>query len=162
MLKAVSLKSRAGFTRLVGREHGKKAVRLLRGVYSLLDMLFYRCNPAANSRSNKPKTDKHDARYLSNQLRVNNLEPVYHDGSERERFRNLLSSYEDLVSEGIRLKNQYKSLFRKNGKRMSGVRLYNDESLLEGLPKTGADRFIGNQMYRRLNILEKHCRNSKH
>jgi transposase len=111
------------------------------------------CNPVANRDYKKAKTDKLDARKLSKLLRGDFLTPVYHDCSDQEKFRNLMSSYQDVVEEGVRLKNRYKSLFRKNGQKARGVKLYNDESLLEGLPKTG-DRFIGDQMFRLIEGLE--------
>ncbi|MDD3036084.1 MAG: transposase [Candidatus Saccharimonadaceae bacterium] len=111
------------------------------------------CNPVANKEYKKAKTDKLDARKLAKLLRGGFLTPVFHDGSERERFRNLMSSYQDVVDEGVRLKNRYKSLFRKNGQRKRGVTLYNDESLLEGLPR-GEDRFIGSHLYRLLTVIE--------
>lgn len=111
------------------------------------------CNPAENRDYKKAKTDKLDARRLANLLRGNYLKPVFHDGSERELFRNLMSSYQDIIDEGIRLKNRYKSLFRKNGNRVRGEMLYNDENLLEGLPRS-ADRFIGEHLYGLLARLE--------
>ena len=46
------------------------------------------------------------------------------DGSEREKFRSLVSCYLDLVAEGVRLKCRYKSLFRKEGNKVSGDMLY--------------------------------------
>jgi len=111
------------------------------------------CNPVANKQYKRPKTDKLDARQLARLLRGDFLTPVYHDGSERERFRNLMSSYQDIVDEGVRIKNRYKSLFRKNGQRIRGEALYNDESLLEDLPRND-DRFIGSHMYKLLASLE--------
>jgi transposase len=111
------------------------------------------CNPVANKENKKAKTDKLDARNLAKLFRGGFLTPVFHDGSERERFRNLMSSYQDIVDEGIRIKNRYKSLFRKNGQRMRGETLYNDESLLEGLSQS-EDRFIGSHLYRLLANLE--------
>lgn len=111
------------------------------------------CNPVENRSYKKAKTDKLDARNLAGLLRGDFLKPVYHDGSERERFRDLMSSYEDIVCEGVRIKNRYKSLFRKSGSRISGERIYTDESLLEGLPKTGK-QFIGNHTYKILQVLE--------
>lgn len=111
------------------------------------------CNPVANKEYKKAKTDKLDARKLAKLLRGGFLSPVFHDGSEREKFRNLMSSYQDIVDEGVRLKNRYKSLFRKNGQRIRGETLYNDESLLEGLPRS-EDRFIGNHLRRLLAALE--------
>jgi len=111
------------------------------------------CNPVANKEYKKAKTDKLDARKLAKLLRGGFLTQVFHDGSERERFRNLMSSYQDIIDEGVRLKNRYKSLFRKNGQRIRGEALYNDENLLEGLPRS-EDRFIGSHFYRLLANLE--------
>ncbi len=42
------------------------------------------CNPVANGDYKKKKTDKMDARKLSNLLREGFLVPVYHDGLKRE------------------------------------------------------------------------------
>lgn len=109
------------------------------------------CNPVANKDYKKIKTDKMDARKLSKLLRGGFLIPVYHDGSSREQFRSLLSGYQDLVEEAVRLKNRYKSLFRKDGKKVKGGTLYNDESFLEGLERSDF-KFVGTQIY---NLLEK-------
>lgn len=94
-----------------------------------------------------------DARKLSNLLRGGFLVPVYHDGSKRERFRSLMSGYQDFIEEGVRLKNRYKSLFRKSGKKVKGEALYNDESFLEGLERTDF-KFIGTQIYQLLEKME--------
>ena len=104
------------------------------------------CNPVENKCYKKAKTDKLDARQLANLLRGNFLTPVYHDGSEREKFRDLMSGYQQLVEDAIKTKNRYKSLFRKDGKRPVGGRVYNDESLIEGLERKDL-QFIGQQMY---------------
>lgn len=71
------------------------------------------CNPAANMQYKKKKTDKFDARNLANLLRGNYLKPVYHDGSDREKFRLLVSGYEDTVEESTRLKNQIQAIRRR-------------------------------------------------
>lgn len=153
--------------------NGKLIVNYLRGIGSIKKLTFEECelsrwlfgvirpevkelivcNPVANREYKGPKNDKLDARKLAKLLRGDFLKPVYHDCSERERFRNLVSAYQDTVEEGTRIKNRYKSLFRKSGQRHQGDKLYNDESLLEGLPKTG-DRFIGLQLYELLEKLE--------
>lgn len=104
------------------------------------------CNPVANRDYKRVKTDKLDARRLANLLRGGFLVPVYHDGSKREQFRVLMSGYQALVDEAIRLKNRYKSLFRKNGKMVKGEALYNDENLLEGLNRSDL-KFVGQRLY---------------
>lgn len=111
------------------------------------------CNPVANKDYKKKKTDKMDARKLANLLRGGYLIPVYHDGSKRERLRGLMSGYQDFIEEGVRLKNRYKSLFRKSGKKLKGESLYNDESFLEGLERRDF-QFIGTQIYQLLEKME--------
>jgi len=93
------------------------------------------CNPVENTQYKKKKTDKLDARKLSKLLRGDFLSPVYHDGSQRERFRALMSGYKDLVQENTRLKNRYKSLFRKSGIRIEGESIYNKPTLLAQLDR---------------------------
>ncbi|MFC1806827.1 IS110 family transposase [Candidatus Omnitrophota bacterium] len=114
------------------------------------------CNPVENKSYKKAKTDKLDARQLANLLRGNFLTPVYHDGSKREKFRDLMSGYQDLVEDSSRMKNRYKSLFRKEGKRALGQKVYNDESLLGGLGREDF-QFIGKHMHHLLKEMEK-CR----
>ena len=111
------------------------------------------CNPVANKDYKKIKTDKMDARKLAKLLRGGFLIPVYHNGSSRERFRSLMSAYQDLVEEAVRLKNRYKSLFRKEGKKIKGESLYNDESFLECIERCDF-KFIGSQIYHLLEKME--------
>jgi transposase len=66
------------------------------------------CDPVANKEYKGAKTDKLDAKRLADLLRGNFLTGVYHDGSARERFRVLMSGYQDLMEEGTRLKNRYR------------------------------------------------------
>ncbi len=73
------------------------------------------CNPAANAEYKKNKTDKLDARNLAKLLRGGFLKPVFHDGSSREKFRMLVSGYEDVVQEAVRLKNRLKTVRRRAG-----------------------------------------------
>ena len=71
------------------------------------------CNPAANVPYKQAKTDKIDARNLANLLRGGYLKPVFHDGSDREKFRMLVSGYEDTVEESTRLKNRIGAIKRR-------------------------------------------------
>ena len=111
------------------------------------------CNPVENKHYKKAKTDKLDARQLANLLRGDFLKPVYHDGSEREKFRDLMSGYQQLVEDAVKIKNRYKSLFRKDGKRYIGEKVYNDENLLRGLNRKDL-QFVGKQMCRLLKEME--------
>jgi len=111
------------------------------------------CNPVENKGYKKAKTDKLDAKKLANLLRGNYLKGVYHDGTLREKFRDMMSGYQDLVEDAVRMKNRYKSLFRKTGNRIRGQKVYNDENFLEGLKRKDF-RFIGKQMYEMLEKME--------
>jgi transposase len=104
------------------------------------------CNPVANKEYKKKKTDKLDARQLAKLLRGNFLTPVFHDGSKRERFRGLLSGYQQLVNENIRIKNKYKSLFRRSGIKIEGEAVYKNRYLLEKITRPDY-RFIGIQLH---------------
>ena len=64
-----------------------------------------------------------------------------------------MSSYQDLVKEAVRLKNRYKSLFRKNGQKVQGKELYSDESFLKDF-KRPDQKFIGSQMFGLLEKME--------
>jgi len=111
------------------------------------------CNPVANREYKRKKTDKLDAKKLAKLLRGEFLTPVFHDGSAREQLRSLMSGYEDLVSDAVRLKNRYKSLFRKEGNKISGEKLYKDESFLKDFKRQDF-RFIGERVYRILCCME--------
>jgi len=111
------------------------------------------CNPVENKSYKKAKTDKLDARQLTDLLRGNFLKPVYHDGSDREKFRDLMSGYQQLVDDAVKIKNRYKSLFRKDGKRPIGGGVYTDEDLLKGLDRKDL-QFVGKQMYLLLEQME--------
>ena len=112
------------------------------------------CNPIENKNYKKAKTDKIDARNLADLLRGDFLKPVYHDGSDREKFRDLMSGYQQLVDDAVKIKNRYKSLFRKGGKRHIGMKIYNDENLLEELDRKDL-KFVGTRTYELLGEMEK-------
>ena len=73
------------------------------------------CHPAANAQVKGPKTDKLDAHRLANLLRGGYLKEVFHDGSQREKFRVLISHYGDTVGEIVRMKNRLQAVNRRAG-----------------------------------------------
>lgn len=111
------------------------------------------CDPVENRQYKGAKTDRLDAKRLAELLRGNFLSPVYHDGSKQERLRVLMSGYQALINEGTRFKNRYKSLFRQNGKKVSGKAVYQDESLLADF-KRHDYRFVGKQVWSLLQRME--------
>lgn len=75
------------------------------------------CDPYRNKLlSEGAKTDKIDSIKLVQLLRANLLKPVYHSGEVFLEIRKLVSGYNDLVQEGVRLKNQRSAIFRAEGK----------------------------------------------
>lgn len=74
------------------------------------------CDPYRNSLlSEGPKTDKIDARKLCTLLRNGMLKEVYHSTDESYKIRKLVSSYDDLVKAGVRVKNQRSAIYRAEG-----------------------------------------------
>jgi len=75
------------------------------------------CDPYRNSLlSEGAKNDEIDAGKLSLLLRGGFLKEVYHSMEESYEIRKLISSYEDLIKAGVRIKNQQSSLYRSLGK----------------------------------------------
>lgn len=74
------------------------------------------CDPYRNSLlSEGAKDDDIDAGKLSLLLRGGFLKEVYHTLEEDYMIRKLISSYEDLIKSGVRVKNQQSSLYRSMG-----------------------------------------------
>ena len=73
------------------------------------------CNPVDNRQYKKAKTDKLDAYRLAQLLRGGFLKPVFHDGSDREKLRVIVSAYQDVVEDMVRLKNRLHALKAHSG-----------------------------------------------
>ena len=74
------------------------------------------CDPYRNKLlSEGAKTDLIDASKLVQLLRADLLKPVFHSNDKLIEIRKLISSYDDLVQRGVRLKNQRSALFRAKG-----------------------------------------------
>lgn len=75
------------------------------------------CDPYRNKLlSDGAKTDRIDARKLVTLLKAELLKPVFHSSDKFISYRKLTSGYKDLVTAGVRLKNQRAALFRAIGK----------------------------------------------
>lgn len=78
------------------------------------------CDPYRNSLLKEgPKTDKIDASKLATLLKGGFLKPVFHTDSEFIFLHKLVSGYEDLVRQGVQLKNQRTAMMRAQGKHSS-------------------------------------------
>lgn len=100
------------------------------------------CNPRENrSGASKNKSDRIDARKLSEWLFKGTLKSVYHGQHSTRRLANLLRSYEDLVADATRAKNRLKAIFRSQAISTRGRVLFSPavcQVLGEKLADTGA------------------------
>jgi len=78
----------------------------------LVDKLII-CDPFRNKLLGEgAKTDKIDARKLVQLLRSGLVKEVYHSFDDNIKLRTFVSSYEDVIKAGVRLKNQRKAVIR--------------------------------------------------
>lgn len=93
------------------------------------------CHPAANANYKSAKTDHLDAARLAQLLRGGFLKPVFHDASQREKLRMLVSNYEDTVADIVRVKNRLSSIKRRIHLSKDRVFLNHAEFIEESLTK---------------------------
>jgi len=95
------------------------------------------CDPYRNKLlSDGPSNDKIDATKLVQLLKADLLKEVFHNNEEFIELRKIVSSYEDLIKAGVRLKNQRSALFRAynlNHKKEKELSKMADKFVLEGL-----------------------------
>lgn len=83
------------------------------------------CNPHHNHLlKSGNKSDRVDARKLAQLLRAGMLRPVYHGEHGTRTLKELVRSYECLVSDTTRVKNRIKAIYRGRGVRTSGRAVY--------------------------------------
>jgi len=88
------------------------------------------CDPVENRQYKRAKTDKLDAHNLAQLLRGGFLHPVFHDGSEREKFRILMSSYQDTVMEITRIKNRFRAISRRTQHITKSSKIHREDIVL--------------------------------
>lgn len=95
------------------------------------------CDPFRNRLlSEGAKTDKIDAVKLVKLLKGDLLKEVYHSNDKFIELRKIVSSYNDLIQSGVRLKNQRSALFRSinmNHKKEIDINGESEIFILEGL-----------------------------
>ena len=91
------------------------------------------CNPCFIQKRTGPKNDHLDALHLAQQLRGGFLTPVFHDDGFLFDLRKIVTSYENLINDGIRAKNRYKALFIARGICLKGTKPYANTKLIEQL-----------------------------
>ena len=100
------------------------------------------CNPLRNKLlSEGPKTDKIDAEKLCKLLKAGLIKEVYHSMDEDYKIRKLVSSYEDLVNAGIRIKNQRAAFYLSEGLNHKKDKIDNNDGILSFID-TNQARYI--------------------
>ena len=90
------------------------------------------CDPYRNSLlSEGAKNDKIDTGKLCMILKGGLYKEVYHNMSDGYNIRKLVSSYEDLIRAGVRIKNQKSALYRALGKHHKKNNLKNEDEILK-------------------------------
>ncbi len=83
------------------------------------------CDPRHNALlKSGNKSDKIDARKLAELLRAGMLNPVYHGQRSARPLKELSRSYLTLVHDGTRVMNRLKAIYRSQGIRCAGQRVY--------------------------------------
>jgi transposase len=111
------------------------------------------CNPTFVHRRSGPKNDYTDTLHLAQQLRGNFLEPVFHEDNFFSRLRNVVSHYQDLVDDMVRVQNRYKALFRSEARETAGARIYSDEKRIAELANE-TDRFIAQGLFSQIQTMK--------
>lgn len=121
------------------------------------------CHPAANANYKSAKTDHLDAARLAQLLRGGFLHPVFHDASQREKLRMLVSNYEDTIADIVRLKNRLGSIKRRIHLSKDKVFLnyaeFIKESLTEQLKPLEEAKSVSQQ---KLEVVVKHFKETKY
>ena len=145
------VRSQKGKTKLVVEESS-----ISQWIYALLnrevDELVV-CHPGYIGKRQGPKNDLQDAIHLANELHCGHVTPVFHEQSKMMELRALVSAYSDVVSEIVRAKNRYKSLFRSEAIPAPGTKIYNAPERIKEL-STSTGRFVAENILAQIKRLE--------
>jgi transposase len=128
-------------------------------LYDLLEPLATEvlgCNPRHNKLLGAGhKSDRIDARKLAQLLRTGLLKPVYHGQSGTRALKEMVRSYECLVSDTTRVMNRIKAIYRARGITCAGHDVYREDrraQWLQKLTERGV-RLRAEVLYRQLRAL---------
>lgn len=112
------------------------------------------CNPKRIDVQDN-KADKRDARRLAELLRMGGLTPVYHGEHSTQPLKEFAQSYEAIVSDGTRVKNRIKALFRGRGIACTGTAIYDQGQHEQWLNRLSypARRLRASRLFRQLDCL---------
>lgn len=122
------------------------------------------CNPHHNHLlKSGNKSDRVDARKLAQLLRAGMLQSVYHGEHGTRTLKELVRSYECLVSDTSRVKNRIKAIYRGRGVRTSGRAVYQASQRELWLQKieTAGLRSRAEVLFRQLDQLQQLRREAK-
>lgn len=111
------------------------------------------CNAAFIHRRRGAKDDYQDTLHLAQQLRGNFLTPVFHEDNFYSQLRTVVSGYQDVVDDLVRIQNRYKALFRSEARETKGTTIYSDEKRIEELSHAG-DRFVAQALFVQIQTLK--------
>lgn len=103
------------------------------------------------------KYDKIDAIKLGRLAYGNYVKEIHHSVGERQRFREIILFYHDLVKSQTRIKNKIKSKFRQYAVNCTGTTVYKDEcqnAWINKLPKHIVIRFMLQRLFKQLKQIE--------
>jgi transposase len=133
-------------------EEGAQAAWLYEVVKPLVAEVIV-CNPRMNKLlAVGNKADRVDAHKLAELLRCGQLKPVYHGAAGVRLLKELVHSYDSLVSDTTRVMNRVKAIYRGRAIRCAGRDVYyqrNREQWLEKLTEPGVGqraRFLYQQL----------------
>jgi transposase len=122
------------------------------------------CDPRHNALlKSGNKSDKIDARKLAELFRAGMLHPVYHGQRSARPLKELSRSYLTLVHDGTRVRNRLKAIYRSQGIRCAGQRVYSVRHRADWLeqlrePGLGQRATLLYQQLDGLQTLRKHAR----
>lgn len=122
------------------------------------------CDPRKNrSMREGTKSDKIDARRLSELLRSGALKEVYHGEDSTRTLWELARSYTSLVGDSTRAKNRLKAIFRARGIECAGEGIYRHQDQHEWLSQLKDDgvRRRAERLFVQLDMLEYLCEQSR-
>ncbi len=114
------------------------------------------CNPRHNKLLGAGnKSDRIDAQKLAQLLRAGLLKPVYHGESGTRALKEMVRSYECLVSDTTRVMNRIKAIYRSRGITCAGHDVYREDRRAEWLQKLTERgvRLRAEVLYRQLTAL---------
>jgi transposase len=138
----------------VAFEEGAQAAWLYDLIHPLVAEVVV-CDPRSNHSSGN-KSDQVDANKLAVMLRMGSLRAVYHGQAGVRTLKELVHSYESLVSDMTRVMNRIKAIYRATGIPCQGTSVYKSchrEQWLSELQEAGARR-RAQYLYRELDTLK--------